>query len=108
MSRLSAGTKSVQIGDDEYTLKVTIGAIQAIERRFGDFQKAAQKCMALGWTDAIFIVSKGAGLGKEGTQKLEENAVMEGLESVATIAAQYLGMIIDPSSNTEEDEPGES
>lgn len=104
MSRLKAGIKEVEIGGEEYTLKVTIFAIEAIERRFGNFSTAAQKCMSLGWADAIFIIAKAAGLDKSQTEKLKEHALHEGLESIATMAAQYLGMIVDPSSQEAEGE----
>jgi len=108
MSRLKSGIKEVEIGGEEYTLKVTISAIEAIERRFGNFQKAAQQCMALGWTDALFIISKAAGLNKAETEKLKEHALDEGLESLATMAAQFLGMVVDPSSSdSESDDEGE-
>jgi len=107
MSKVGAGVKEVEIGGQEYTLKVTVSAIEAIERRFGNFQKAAQQCMALGWADAVFIISKAAGLNKSDTEKLKEHVVSEGLESVATIAAEYLGMVINPSSESEDDVSGE-
>ena len=104
MGRLNAGVKEVEIGGEEYTLKVTIFAIEAIERRFGNFQKAAQECMALSFTGPLFIIAKAAGLDKSQTEKLKEHALQEGVESIATIAAQYLGMIVDPSSQEAEGE----
>jgi len=107
MSRVSAGQKEVTIGGHDYTLKVTISAIEQIERRFGDFQKAAQKCMSLGWGDAVFIIAKGAGLNKDKTEQLKEHALSEGLESMAVIAAEYLGLIISPPTSDEGPESGE-
>jgi len=104
MSRLSAGTKEVTIGGHDYTLKVTVSAIEQIERRFGDFQSAAQKCMKLGWGDAVFILAKAAGLNKQDAEKLKEHVLLEGLESAATMAAEYLGMVISPSSEDASDE----
>jgi len=107
MSRVSAGTKEVTIGGHDYTLKVTISAIEQIERRFGDFQSAARKCMALSWGDAVFILSKGAGLNKSEAEKMKEHVLLEGLESAATMAAEYLGMVISPEGESEDDASGE-
>ena len=99
MSRISASVKEVEIGGHEYTLKVTVSAIEQIERRYGDLQTAAQKCMKLGWGDAVFIIGKAAGLDKSRVEQLKERVIDEGLENVATIAAEYLGMIINPNGD---------
>ena len=107
MSRVSAGTKEVTIGGHDYTLKVTISAIEQIERKYGDFHSAARKCMSLGWGDAVFILSKAAGLDKARTEQMKEHAIVEGLESLATMAAEYLGMVINPEGAKEGDESGE-
>jgi hypothetical protein len=107
MSRVSAGQREVTIGGHDYTLKVTISAIEQIERRFGDFQSAARKCMSLGWGDAIFILAKGAGLDKSGAETLKHHALSEGLESIATLAAEYLSMVINPNGDDEDVEQGE-
>jgi len=106
MSRVGNGISEVEIGGQEYTLKVTIKAIESIEQRFGSFADAAQACMKMNLGVAAFIISQAADLNKDQSRKLKGQLVQEGLQSAMTISAEYLAMVINPNDD-EDDEDGE-
>lgn len=102
MSRIGKGVMHVTLNDTEYTLKATVFAIEQIEARFeGGMMAAAQACIKLSFSDAVFIVAKAARLDKPATKQLKENVLFEGIEAVSTIAAEYIAMLLDPEGKSD-------
>jgi len=109
MSRLSAGSMDAEIGGHDYTLKVTVFAMEQINRRFGDIYSAIQKCAKGSYDDVVFVLQKAAGVQKARVDDLKEHVLIEGVGPSGVIAAEYLGMLYDPSGSeqSEGDSEGE-
>ncbi|MEM1142726.1 MAG: hypothetical protein AAGI88_09090 [Pseudomonadota bacterium] len=97
MSRVSKGVMTITLNDNEYTLKATIAAIEAIENRFqGGMVAAAQACVKLSFQDAAYILSKAASLKGEDVKRLKQDILVDGVQAAAEHAADYLQMLINP------------
>jgi len=107
MSRVSNGVMDVEINGNDYRLKATVAAIESIEQKFsGGMAAAAQACMQISFSNATFIIAKGANLNKDQQKQLKTDIVADGIEAAATIAAEYIAMLMNPNAEEEsEDEP---
>ena len=108
MSKLTNGIKEVEINGEDYTLKVTVAAIEAIENRYGSITGAAQACMKINLQDSAFIISHAASLNKEQSKKLKQHLSKVGMEQAAVIATDYLGMVLNPNGEPDDEDEDES
>jgi len=110
MSRISKGVMVVEIDGHEYTLKATVSAIEAIERKYPNGMMQVGQAIASVSVGAIsFILGKAAGLDKTGIEVLKERIISHGLADSSEIAADYLNMLLNPNGEeASEDSSGES
>lgn len=114
MSRVNYGTIEVKVGDETYTLKPTLKAMDKIQNRWpdGGLRGAISACSGLGARDLAFIVAAGAGVGSREAKDLPEDIFAEGTVRVAAPVIEYLSLLINPTGREdgpeeEEEESGE-
>jgi len=92
--KLGSGDVIIMLDDQEYTLKPTLRASQAISRRFGGLVKAVEQIQSFD-TDAIVTVVAAA-LSINNPRELQDMAEKifnEGVNSVAPKVIEYLGVL---------------
>lgn len=103
-SKTLFGTTTVTLGDDEYTLTPTLGAVRAIEARFGGLRPALDGLGALSVDACATIIIAGADLGPK-EAKLVPDAVFEcGVGEVTAQVIPYVVALLNPSQAKEEDQ----
>lgn len=108
MSRVSAGVQEVEIDGHEYTLKVTVFAMEQINRKFGDIYTALKACAEANAEAVIFVLSKASGAQKSRLDDLKEHVLREGIGPSGAIAIEYLNLLYDPSGSSNENEEEDS
>lgn len=106
MSDTLRGTTLVTVGDRDYTLKPTLGAVRKIEAMHGGLVPAFQM-LSKGSVDGVTsIIAAGADLKKqEQIEALAEDVFQAGVQSVALDLIPYISFLLKPSHK--DDEPGE-
>lgn len=97
MSRIDYGTIEVTIAGTEYTLKPTLKAYQAIERRFGGLRSALESCSNMSIDGIAAIIAAGANLDRDARKELPDAIFAEGSLNVLPLVTEYLMKLLNPS-----------
>lgn len=96
MSKTLYGTVDVQLGDETYTLKPTLGAVRAIEAHFGGLRGASQALNALSVDGCAVIIAGGAGLTGKAAEPVAEQVWQAGVVDVSIQLNAYLAALYNP------------
>lgn len=101
MARLDHGQIDVELGGETVTLKPTLGAMQAINRRFGNLREAIQQVESFNFEAVSFIIAAGCGR-KDVSQEVFETGVI----NLMAPSANYLANLMNPSGRDQENTSG--
>ena len=96
MNNTLHGTVTVNVGDEEFTLRPTLKAVRAIESRFGGLRGASGALHAVGVDTVAFIIAAGAGLEGKAAEALPEKVWQEGVAGLTPSVTRYLGALYNP------------
>lgn len=106
-SKIDYGTVTVRLGEKEYVLKPTLNAIRKIDDHFGSLRHAVQSVSSLHFSGISYIIAVGASLSERGTKAMEEELFNTGVVNVTGPVAEYVGKLMSPMGNDEEEEGDE-
>lgn len=96
MSKALHGTVTVNLGDEEFTLRPTLKAVRAIESRFGGLRGASGALHAVGVDAVASIIAAGAGLEGKAAEALPEKVWQEGVAGLTPSVTSYLCALYNP------------
>lgn len=103
-SKTLHGTTTITLGDSVYTLIPSLGAVRAIEARFGGLRGAITACQGLSVEGVAHIVAAGAGLTGKAAQAVADEVWQAGVSDVADQLAPYVMALLKPRVAEAEDE----
>lgn len=103
-SKTLHGTTTVVVGDSTYTLIPSLGAVRAIEARFGGLRGAAQACDALSVDGVAHIIAAGAGLKGKASLEVPDEVWQAGVAGVAVQLQPYIIALLNPRGAEAKDE----
>ena len=107
MSRASYGVMDASINGKDYTLKVSMSAVDKILKRFGGIVDALEASGKMNPETLAAIIAAGAGLGQSSIPDLKDDILQHGILKVTPIVVEYLGLVLDPSGkDKDEDDEG--
>lgn len=95
-SKTLYGTTVVNVGEKKYTLIPTLGAVRAIEARFGGLRGAVIAQRELAVDGVAYIIAAGADLKAEETQSLPQDVWEAGIATVAPQLDTFLVALLNP------------
>jgi len=113
MSRTDYGSVDVEIGDETYTLRPTLNAMDKIGKQWpGGIGEALNGVSGLGARELAFVIAAGAGIGARLAKDLPEQIFAAGTVHLAAPVIEYLTLLINPTGRdadeeSEEDPEGE-
>jgi len=96
MSKTQYGTVTVTVGDDIHTLTPTLGAVRAIEARFGGLRAAIVTVNELSIDGCAHIIAAGAGLTAADAEALPAAVWEAGISDVAPQLVPYVAALLNP------------
>lgn len=101
-SKTLYGTTKVTVGDNEYTLTPTLGAVRAIEDRFGGLRPALDGLGALSVDACATIIVAGADLGPKEAKEVPDAVFECGVAEVTAQVIPFVVALLNPSQAKEE------
>ncbi|MGV6473507.1 hypothetical protein [Azotobacter vinelandii] len=96
MSKTLYGTTPITLGGSTYELVPSLGAVRAIEARFGGLRGAIQACEGLSVEGVAHIVAAGAGLTGKAAAGLPDEVWQAGVAEVSVQLRPYLLALLNP------------
>jgi len=96
----------LKVGEKVYMLSPTLDAMRKINRTLGSPIEALNRSRQFDLDALCVIVSAGAGLSQKQADKLPAEIFNAGVVNVAPQVAAYLAVLMDPTGDGEEAEPG--
>lgn len=103
-SKTLHGTTTVTLGDSVYTLIPSLGAVRAIEARFGGLRGAIQACQALSVDGVAHIITSGAGLKGSTAAAVADEVWQAGVGAVSDQVAPFIIALLNPRGAEAKDE----
>lgn len=92
-SKLDQGEVMITLGDKEYTLKPSIGAMRALSRQYGGLLPAAQQIQAFNIDAWVFVVRQGAQLSDEAAKGLDKRIYDAGLDGLMQPLVTFVNLL---------------
>lgn len=92
------GTTQIKVGDTEYTLTPTLGAVRAIEARFGGLLGACRAVDGYSVDGIAHIIAAGAQLDAEQAAALPDLVWQAGVVGVGQQLVPYVAVLLNPKA----------
>lgn len=88
---------TLTLGDKTYHLQATLNSMLKVNSGCGSLMKAYESIKELDFEAICLVVAAGAGLNQKQTIELQQAVFEAGIGSVATTAAEFVGMLLSPT-----------
>lgn len=103
------GSVTVDLGDKQYRLALTLAALEKIEAEFGSLFEARQRVVVQSLTAICKVIAAGANLSPSQAKELKQEVFRAGVLNVAPKVHEYIVRMHDPENrgDLEETDSGE-
>ena len=102
VSKTLFGTVTVTVGEDTYTLTPSLGAVRAIEARFGGLLGAVRAVDSYSVDGVAGVIAAGASLSAEAAESLPDAVWQAGVVPLSQQLVPFIAALLNPRAGDAE------